>query len=332
MASPELIKRILQRYDRQAVHISAIQTGYRSEIYPVQFDNDTDGTVILYKREPGIIRRIQNANRIGNTLSELGFPARRTLDSRIVLLQSTSSKTYAALYNYLPGTTIPWEAYTMDHIKQLGAVMSNVHSALAGLDQQNLPNVHDEYHEICTRMERYFIQPEIEGAMLNKLELLPPRIGHFFPLLAKLGSKATHHQQPLHMDFVRGNILFTQDSSQISGILDFEKTSWGHPLFDIARTLAFLLVDCKYKPEAKIRKYFLDSGYQKRGAAELVDKQYLEPLLDLFLTYDFYKFLRHNPYESLHENEHFTRTRDLLITRGILRESKRDVLNKNMVQ
>jgi Ser/Thr protein kinase RdoA (MazF antagonist) len=332
MASPELIKRILQRYDQTATHISAVQTGYRSEIYPVQFNNNTDGTVILYKREPGIIRRIQNANRIGNTLSELGFPARRTLDDRIVILRSTRSKTYAALYNYLPGTTIPWEAYTMDRIKQLGAVMSNMHSALAGLDQQNLPNVHDEYHEICTRMKRYFTQPEIQSAMLDKLDLLSPHIGHFFPLLAGLSPKATHHQQPLHMDFVRGNILFAEDSSQISGILDFEKTAWGHPLFDIARTLAFLLVDCKHKPEAKVRKYFLDSGYQKRGAAVLTDKQYLEPLLNLFLTYDFYKFLRHNPYESLHENEHFMRTRNLLIARGILRESKKDVPNKNMVQ
>jgi Ser/Thr protein kinase RdoA (MazF antagonist) len=332
MASPELIKRILQRYDQTATHISAVQTGYRSEIYPVQLDDSTDATVILYKREPGIIRRIKNANHIGNMLSELGFSARRTLDDRIVTLRGASSTTYAALYNYLPGTTIPWEAYTMNRIKQLGAVMSTMHSALAGLDQQNLPNVHDEYYEICVRMERYFTQPEIQRAILDKLKLLPPHIDHFFPLLTDLGAKNTHHQQPLHMDFVRGNILFTENSSQISGILDFEKTAWGHPLFDIARTLAFLLVDCKYKPEEKIRKYFLDSGYQKRGTATLTDEHYLEPLLDLFLTYDFYKFLRHNPYESLHENEHFMRTRNLLITRGVLRESKKDMPNENMVQ
>ena len=121
------------------------------------------------------------------------------------------------------------------------------------------------------------------------------------------------------MDFVRGNILFAEDEkAQITGVLDFEKATWGPPVFDIARTLAFLIVDCKYKDEAKVRKYFLHSGYNKRGQAEFEPTELLEDLLNFFLLYDFYKFLRHNPYESLKDNEHFVRTRDFLLKRNII--------------
>jgi hypothetical protein len=133
------------------------------------------------------------------------------------------------------------------------------------------------------------------------------------------------------MDFVRSNILFddtdTSNALAITGILDFEKTAQGNPVFDIARTLAFLLVDCKYKPADKVRKYFLRSGYIKRGASTFQDiyitdhngkVNVLEQLLDVFLMHDFYKFLRHNPYESLESNEHFMRTRDMLVQRGFV--------------
>ncbi len=55
----------------------------------------------------------------------------------------------------------------------------------------------------------------------------------------------------------------------------------------------------------------------------LVDKgadyDLLEVLVDLFLFYDFYKFLRHNPYESLTDNEHFIRTKAILLRQGLIR-------------
>ena len=119
------------------------------------------------------------------------------------------------------------------------------------------------------------------------------------------------------MDFVRGNILF--DGSDITGILDFEKTAMGHNFVDIARTLAFLMVDCKFKTVDKVVKYFLYSGYHKRGQMKDVgDKAILNQLIEMFLVYDFYKFLRHNPYESLHLNEHYVRTNHILDKRGVI--------------
>jgi hypothetical protein len=64
------------------------------------------------------------------------------------------------------------------------------------------------------------------------------------------------------------------------------------------------------------------SGYNKRGTAQLPPQYFplLERLLGLFLLYDFYKFLRHNPYEYLPQNEHFARTRMLLLKRHLISE------------
>jgi hypothetical protein len=69
MASPELISRILQQYGHNGAALLHLQTGYRSEAYAVQLENDELANLILYKREPDIIPKIQNANRIGDYLS-----------------------------------------------------------------------------------------------------------------------------------------------------------------------------------------------------------------------------------------------------------------------
>jgi thiamine kinase-like enzyme len=131
----------------------------------------------------------------------------------------------------------------------------------------------------------------------------------------------------LHMDLVRGNILFIKNSSEIAGVIDFEKVAYGNITFDIARTLAFLMVDCKYKSYDKIYKYFIKSGYNKYGNNGYVpiiintkqSKFYLlDELVKFYLLYDLYKFLKHNPYEYLNNNHHFIRTRDILLEKRIL--------------
>ncbi len=219
----------------------------------------------------------------------------------------------------------------MRHLKLLGMSMSNMHAVL-----QQAPHVHhaiaDECLALCERMRRYFSDGGVIKALYNKLalEVDQSSFAHFYTVL--LVGQRMPDQQVLHMDFVRGNILFTGESEalEISGILDFEKTAYGHRVFDIARTLAFLLVDCKFKSESKVRKYFLQSGYNKRGKLPFrkpivaVGQQrltMLEELIDFFLLHDFYKFLRHNPYEFLEQNEHFVRTRGLLLERGILKNT-----------
>ena len=318
----ELIKRILQHYGLAMASVQSVQKGYRNESYAVQTHEGRLVNLILYKREAGILQKIQNANRMGNFLATSGLPSRETFDERIVKLQAGNYVKYGALYRYLPGTTIPWEAYTMKHIKELGRVMSDLHAAAQGLRQENLPLVIDEYEAILARMQKYFGQAGVTKALERKLGLSPlVDLERYSRLMGTY--RALPNQQALHMDFVRGNVLFADENqAEITGILDFEKAAWGHPAFDIARTLAFLLVDCKYKEEAKVRKYFLVSGYNKRGRSGFDDPSLLEPLVEMFLVYDFYKFLRHNPYDFLEQNEHFVRTRDFLLNRNIISKAK----------
>ncbi len=310
----QLIGRILKQYGLQATTIDAVQKGYRNESYAATLAGGQTVNLIIYKREPGILAKIQHANYVSNFLAEHGLPARCTISDRIVRLGDGQTAKFAALYNYLPGQTIPWEAYTMEHIKQLGAAMSDMHHVLRELPQNDLPFVIDECRALLKRMQKYFADEGVRGALAGKLGLAILDTTRLRPALA---ATLDLPAQALHMDFVRGNILF-DDRAQITGILDFEKTSWGPIIFDIARTLAFLLVDCKYKTEDKVRKYFLVSGYNKRGANSFTASPLLEDLIDFFLLHDFYKFLRHNPYESLPQNEHFVRTYKLLINRHLL--------------
>lgn len=323
----QTVRRIAKLYGLEVSEIHEVRKGYRNESRQIDLPDGAAVNLMLYKREPQIVDVIRRANAIGAYLDACGLPVRAPLDGRIVKILSLGSARYACLYGYLDGETIPWEAYTQDHIKLLGQTMARLHAALAEY-REPLPKVADEYQSIVARMERYFTDRSVNLAARSKLNLkvsekVFARFHHILSFCEKLPN-----QQALHMDFVRSNILFSGDSElRVAGIIDFEKAAWGHPLFDVARTLAFLLVDCKYKPADKVRKYFLDSGYQKRGHRRLdrimvrgygERRQLLEELVDLFLLYDFYKFLRHNPYEFLHQNEHYVRTSNLLLQRGVI--------------
>jgi Ser/Thr protein kinase RdoA (MazF antagonist) len=312
--------RLLSLYGLNQAKLLDTETGYRNRVYSLTNAGDRLA-LIVYKSEPDILQKINNAHYTARHLDDRGLPVRAQADPRIALLKG-KKLTYAALYEYLPGTTIPWEAYTMAHIKQLGAAMSDMHAALKELDRGGLSSVTDEYKAICEHMRKYFQQDGVKTALERKLHLSAPLNFQKYDKLLDALAKVKD-QQALHMDFVRSNILFSEDKeATITGILDFEKTAWGHPVFDIARTLAFLIVDCKYKDEAKVRKYFLHSGYNKRGQANFNSWKLLEPLVDLFLLYDFYKFLRHNPYEYLEQNEHFVRTSNFLLNRNVLSTAK----------
>jgi Ser/Thr protein kinase RdoA (MazF antagonist) len=307
----QLFSRILARYGLPAGTSGPPEKGYRNESHAYTLHDGQTLNFVLYKREPGILTRIQNANRVANYLAGRGFPARRTFDTRILRLQAKEYLRYGSLYEYLPGTTIPWEAYTMKHLKLLGEAMSNMHALLAGQAQEKLPSVIAESQALLGRMQTYLGQPSVQNALRTKLGATLRVPAFDFSVFE------AYPQQPLHMDFVRSNILF-DNTPALTGVIDFEKAAYGPPVFDIARTLAFLLVDCKYKPEEKIRKYFLISGYNKRGRASFTTWGALDHLVTFFLLHDFYKFLRHNPYESLNQNMHFVRTKMFLNARGLI--------------
>lgn len=345
------IQKILSLYNLNVKKIYPPQKGYRNRSFRIQTSDRQDLNLMIYKREPGILKKIRNANYVSDFLANNGFPARCTYgkSKRIVRLYSSeqgvmtpcSSREdrFASLYNYLPGQTIPWEGYTMKHLKLLGKTMSDMHYVLKDLPRGNVPDYNDELKIMSHRMETYFSDHGVCRAMKKKLKLSLEQ-GSMLPCpkMTKTITRtlSTKKKQILHMDFVRSNILFQPIRDEltdnhtpgcivncelcISGILDFEKTLYGPPILDIARTLAFLLVDCKYKPGNKIRKYFLYSGYSKRGKSPLPPlTPNFELLVSFFLLYDFYKFLKHNVYEDLNQNEHFIRTRNILVRKGFLK-------------
>jgi Ser/Thr protein kinase RdoA (MazF antagonist) len=314
-----LAKRILAGYDLAYTNILPPQKGYRNQSFPVLLPDNRTVNLMLHKNEPHALDTIRRADNVSSYLARKGFPC-RTMINKVAKLSSKTITKYAALYTYLPGQTIPWEAYTMRHIKLLGKTLSDMHAALA-MFKGDLPHVVASHTALNKRLTRYFADKHVRQALKSKLGLVVART-NFRQLF---NTCRTLPSQPLHMDFVRGNILFEgeRDSLTISGILDFEKTAKGPILLDIARTLAFLLVDCKYKDTERVRKYFLHSGYRKRGAFYFAytasNKRILDELVTFNLLHDFYKFLRHNPYEFLPQNEHFVRTRDLLVSRGIVK-------------
>lgn len=315
-------------YNIPPAKIHRPQKGYRNEIWPVEMADGSMRSMAFFKREDGIVNRVRRTDAVSEYLAGQGFPARQRVDRRLLQIKTPNAVVYAGVYTYLPGTTIPWEAYTMDHLKLLGKAMSDMHFLLADMPPAGLPSVYEEYDAVLQRMRRYFSDDKVMQAIHQKLGLRL-EAGVFAAGASVLKKcRAKTGQQALHMDFVRGNILFggtgepdlTLNKTVLSGVLDFEKTAQGLPVVDIARTLAFLLVDCKYKPAEKVYKYFLHSGYIKRGRAKgAIDETLLEDLISLFLLYDFYKFLRHNPYEFLHANEHYVRTRDILHKRNMIR-------------
>lgn len=319
------LRRIFAAYGLQLEQLLSVQSGYRNTSYIIETKTHGIKNCIVYKDEPEIVSLIRRVNEFSSFVSRSDLPLRLPVDPRILTLTGSTTQRYCAIYTFLHGDTIPWEAYTKKHIKLLGYALGRFH-AEARSYTGSLPDVVDEYQAILIRMKRYFSDPATLGAAERKLGV--HLVLSFERTAGFLEECRALPAQPLHMDFVRGNVLFRPaetgdvfviDELALSGILDLEKAAYGPVLFDVARTLAFLLVDCP-KPAAKIYRYFIDSGYVKRGNGLLQrsESQVLERLVTMFLAYDFYKFLKQNPYESLVENHHYQRTRDILLKRKVL--------------
>lgn len=334
--SKKIVPRIMMQYGISVDEVSSVQKGYRNECYRVLWGGG-EANLIIYKNEVNIDQTILRANNLSAFAHLKGLPVRFPVDKRITVINTKQQRRFASLYNYLPGHTIPWEAYSKKHIKLLGQALSDLHYSWRNRDD-NLSDITSLLLSQFYSMKKYFNEPGVTQALRSKLALL--LVEESFESLEKhlkISEKLTPIQ-PLHMDFVRGNVLFKEGQIsliskyslgkvELTGILDFEKVARGHIVFDIARSFAFLLVDCAHYSEEKLRKYFLASGYKKRGQQGIsypiirhgAHRTHLfEELTTYYLLYDFFKLLRHNPYEALKENHHYIRTRDLLIKRGMI--------------
>ncbi len=316
----DVAERILRMYGFMDFVVSEPQSGYRNQSFRV----DVDGSIfnlMVFKGDGDTVKRINDVDAFSGYLADHGLPIRQRVRSELVRVRSDRSERFAGLYTYLPGETISWDAYTKEHIKELGSMLGQLHEASRSYDAAQLPEIESQLASLNARMIDYFTDSGVASALSRELQLrfMPEGLPAFTKIFDTTRRSAVRHA--LHMDFVRSNILF--DDKKLCGVIDFEKAAVGHPMYDVARTLAFLLVDCKYKEAAKVYRYFVYSGYVKRGGQKLANptigsRKLLEQLTDFFLIHDFYKFLKHNPYASLGFNEHFIRTRDNLLSRGFL--------------
>jgi Putative homoserine kinase type II (protein kinase fold) len=325
LVNKTIICEVLKFYNVNPVKIYDEEHGYRNKSYHVRTSQD-DLNLIIYKNEPGILERIKRADALSEIAHRQGLPTRRLYSDEILCLKSKTKTTYARLYYYLPGETIAWEMYTMKHIKLLGQAMSDLHFVTKD-SQTQLPKATDELLDQLNYICEYFTDEKITSAIQKKLNI---KIDHsIFKRFEKTILTAGElESQPLHLDLVRGNVLFDKSSVDslwklgdlaVSGLIDFEKCARGNVTFDLARTYAFLLTDCSRKTPEKIYKYLIHSGYNKYGKSRTtLNKCLFDELVSYYLFYDFYKFLEHNPYEFLNQNHHYEQTKSKLITRKIV--------------
>ncbi|MCL2001854.1 aminoglycoside phosphotransferase family protein [Candidatus Saccharibacteria bacterium] len=316
------VLRLARAFGLKNPEIFTYNHGYRNHSFGILAEGKKYNLMLL-KNEPTALERMQNADLVSQIVAAAGLPARLLADPRTLKAATDKGYRLARLYYWLEGSTIPWEAYTRKHLRELGKTLAELHASLANTDLP-LPDALTELTDYNDTMQAYFAKSEVQKALTAKLNL-KTRI-NYDKIARFLGAQPLQGlaRQPLHLDFVRGNILWATPKSllnpTISGIIDFEKTAAGSPLIDLARTYAFLLVDCP-KSEPKIAKYFLHSGYIKYGKSQLlIPPKIFYNMTNFFLLFDFYKFLSHNPYEDLENNYHFCRTRDILLVRNILEE------------
>lgn len=225
------------------------------------------------------------------------------------------------LYRYLPGSTIPWEGYTRRHLRALGRTMAEVHKIWSKYDGESsdIPCWGNYLESDCESMFGYFNANEnfIKNKLKVKLnsERGKQTINELRGVRIEVNSQCDLYQL-IHCDFVRGNILFSDQKKDqtypITGILDFEKVMHGPREADLGRTLAFLLVDCKYKTRQEIDQYFLREGYllkidQSESYSKLSFNK-LQTYINYFWMRDFWKLLQCNPYEDLSLNFHYGKT------------------------
>ncbi len=313
MKFSEILQYVNSEHGKGFLLVKKFTDGFRNAVFQIKDQKSHESFVlIVYKNEEDIEEIIKNAHDVAKFLGAQNFPVRlpiKSLNGEEILV---FKKRYIVLYNFLTGSSIPWELYDRKHLKMMGKTLSNMHASLKDFpDGANLPQLKFLIKQEIDAMKIYFkkVGPWIKRKL--NVSLSWSKIGEIFDFIENYSFE---NGSTLHFDFVRGNVLFSDnllpdDTIEISGILDFEKVCTGPIVADVARTLSFLIVDCKFKEQSEVVKWFMDRGYVKRGNNKPdFPKNDLHMFIQYFWLRDFWKFLLHNPYEYLNQNEHYTRT------------------------
>lgn len=267
------------------------------------------------------IQQIEDTYHTAKYLEDHGIPVRTAIKTktgkhlvRINLGKTDQDIRTVGLYNYLPGKTLPWEAYTRRHIKSLGLCMARIHKTWESMNFQKLsiPRWKTYLKKDSAKILDYFTRNQDTIAQKLRLQLNADKMMTIVKNIQQLDEN-----QIVHYDFVRGNILFSDkkedETYPITGIIDFEKTMIATPEVDIARTISFLLIDCKYKTDKQISQNFIKEGYIRMGNGRISRLDVINTLMIYFWVRDIWKFLSSNPYDSLSLNYHYQETKTRLL-------------------
>jgi Ser/Thr protein kinase RdoA (MazF antagonist) len=364
--SKERIINILRKYygfdfsNVLSIEIAKIDEGYMNNCIIIRLLPQNQRLVIIiyntnrYSEEKSQ-NRIKNAYMAARVLNRNSIPVRIPLKTAtsppkdFIEINVTDQKTtILGVYNYLPGQTVPWESYTRRHLRAVGLYMRRIHHIWQQEDPNKypfLPKWTDYIRNDSQKLFKYFKknQQYIKKKLDIEIDL------DFIKTLKKQITNSPLHQphlnQLVHQDLVRGNILFGSMKKKniypIHGIIDFEKILIANPITDLARTLSFLFVDCKYKTIPEIKKYFLDQGYfafetihnqkfpnapkqsklkqetvtkekNKKLLTELPPFRHIKHFMLYFWVRDLWKLLSRNPYQDLMHNFHYKQTSNRL--------------------
>lgn len=340
LTSQKLIQILKENFDiippkAEKINVKEYAEGYMNHVFNISFDNsDKKYVVVLYNSMRYRGKKgndfLSTLSRVTEYLNEKGFNSRRAIKNkngdyitRITLDTSNvlTNPRLLGVYDYIEGSTLEWDAYTRRHLRSAGMKMSQMHRLLKDY-KGNVEAVTqwDNYLKTDSSRMLQYMNKNTEH-IINKLHL-KFNITEAENLVSLLHQDTTTKNQLVHCDFVRGNILFSQKKLQniyeITGILDFEKLLFGPIEADISRTMAFLLVDCRYKSSHEIEQYFLTEGYALLGKGASFSISQLNLYMIYYWLRDFWKFLECNPYEDLKKNYHFNKTTEILIEKGFL--------------
>ncbi len=163
--------------------------------------------------------------------------ATRHLAAPATIPLTQSGFRWMAVYRGVAGQSIPWSDYSKRQIISATKYLAEIHEAGRSFAGRN------SLVPLGARLDRWpekAAAAEWPGYKVNQAALTQ----------IKTRLTALSHDQAastvLHGDFGRANIIFQEES--VSGVVDFDRAVFGHPLFDLGRFTSYLLLDTQLPP------------------------------------------------------------------------------------
>lgn len=170
--------------------------------------------------------------KLAGHMESRGIATRHLVTPSVIQLDRSAFR-WMAVYHGVAGRSIPWSDYSEPQIISAVRYLARIHEAGRSFAGRNsLARISEAFRPVKI--------PAVPGYRVNQdaLNNIKTR------LRARNSDQAT--ATVLHGDFGRANIIFQEES--VSGVVDFDRAVFGHPLFDLGRFTSYLLLDTQLSP------------------------------------------------------------------------------------